>query len=297
MENKIKYDRSKIKAIGGSQIGALIGVSNYQTPLDVYNQIINDIQIPDNLPMKIGRLLESTVASNFETETGRVVKEPNQKFQYHKDFNFLIASPDRIFFNTKLNGVLECKTTKMKWDSIPESYYAQLIWYMGILGYDFGSLAWLNILSDKFEYRDFEFNKEIYEQLIESAVKFWNENILKQIPPEPINAVDVRKYITKHIEGKIMIAVPETYGLITELKQLKEKKKLIESEIETVENSLLPVIADNEALTDEGGNLLLTYKASKDSETFDTKKFKSENPELYKKYILIKPGARRLLLK
>ena len=43
--------------------------------------------------------------------------------------------------------------------------------------------------------------------------------------------------------------------------------------------------------------ILVTWKASKESKFFDSKAFKAEHPELYEQYLQTKPGSRRFLVK
>jgi hypothetical protein len=53
-------DRSKIKAIGGSQIAAICGIDKFNTPLDIYNLLINDKREPENKHMKAGKMLDGS---------------------------------------------------------------------------------------------------------------------------------------------------------------------------------------------------------------------------------------------
>lgn len=296
-----KDDRSTLYALGGSEIGFIAGLSNFKSPLDVYNRIINNVQEPENLAMSIGKYLEPLVVKKFEAETGYITAPTKDKRIYHKDYDFFVASVDRLYMINKTEtGILECKTGKKSYENIPEFHYSQIIWYLGILQKNFGCWSFLNILNDDFSNKFIEFGsqeQDIFNSLIEVGLNFWFNHILKRIPPEPTSAQDIKKYIRKHSEGKILIAVPETYQVIKEIKKLKGQKKEIENNIEELENSLLPVINDSEAVTDDAGNILLTYKATKDTETFDTKSFKVDNPELYQKYLIPKPGSRRLLIK
>jgi len=42
---------------------------------------------------------------------------------------------------------------------------------------------------------------------------------------------------------------------------------------------------------------IVTWKQSKDSQVFDSKAFKTDNPDLYNQYLQTKPGSRRFLVK
>jgi len=48
---------------------------------------------------------------------------------------------------------------------------------------------------------------------------------------------------------------------------------------------------------DDTGKTIATWKAAKESQTFDTKRFSIEHPEEYAEYVVTKAGSRRFLLK
>ena len=73
-------------------------------------------------------------------------------------------------------------------------------------------------------------------------------------------------------------------------------KKFIEEKEKELATAVQLVLLDKE-IGKYNGNVVVTWKRSKDSDRFDTKTFQSENKELYKKYIKQQKGNRMLLPK
>ena len=76
-----------------------------------------------------------------------------------------------------------------------------------------------------------------------------------------------------------------------------KNEKALEANKKDLQDSLKMFMADSEAILDETGNVLLTWKSGKDRTSFDSKTFAAENPDLYAKYCKTVPGARSFLLK
>lgn len=186
------------ESIGGSEIGAIAGVSKWASPLSVYVSKTRDgVEIIDNENMKWGRKLETTIAEDFAELSpeliGHQVKIQRQNFVYaHDDYPFLTASLDRrIIDPINGTGVLEVKTSNAfnneEWedDGVPDSYYCQVMWYMGIMGYKYAYIYCL-FGGQHAELRRVDFDQEAFDGLVQIGVTFWNEFVLKKIMPAPM---------------------------------------------------------------------------------------------------------------
>lgn len=73
------------------------------------------------------------------------------------------------------------------------------------------------------------------------------------------------------------------------------------SELGNIEKELKDKIAvymkNKSTLVTADGEMLVTWKYTKPSESFNTKLFKADNKELYEMYIDIKDGVRKFLIK
>ena len=127
------------ETIGGSEIGAILGLNPYASAYSVWCQRTGrTAPFEGNLRTRIGTALEDTVARLFTEETGIQVQRSNFIW-YNSDFPHMHASPDRLSVHGKIG--LEIKTTsafnndKFRGEEFPAQYYAQAVQYMGILEY------------------------------------------------------------------------------------------------------------------------------------------------------------------
>lgn len=283
--------------IGSSDIAAILGISPYATAVDVYMSKTLPVDDRKENPFtKAGKLQEQVIAQYFADETGaELIRYSNKVFKDKKEPIFL-CSPDYIF-KKDFEGVLECKNTIIDFSrELPKHHWLQVMWQLGILEQAYGELAWLT-MGYKFDHKPIEFNPEIYKKMQEQAYLFWHHNVLKRIPPEPVNRDDIDLLYRRHAVGKVVVAVPSNYGIWQEAVKLDNEIKEKTVELKKLKNELALLILDGEALTDENGIILATNKTDKDSDVFDKDKFMAEQPELYSKYLKTKQGSRRFLLK
>lgn len=303
---KKSWHKKRKRYLGASEVPAVIGLSEYSTPLQVYESKVNDHRIETNSAMMSGIIMEPFLAEKFqEIENEKGIKPENTYFANE----FLGANLD---FLTENNRVVEFKFMsrpayeKIKSDGASLSHFAQIQYQMLCVKHhngalvigvdDFGLHQWpiealkrLNkrtirglLINMEFSITPIEFDADFIQKSMPKLEYFWKENVEKQIPPSPVSESDFS--LIHAIQGKIAYAnefVKERYSKLAELKSqikpLEFEKKVIEKEIKILMN-------DSEYIQDENGTLLFSWK--EDSEySFDSKRFKEENPEIVKQYL------------
>jgi putative phage-type endonuclease len=186
------------KGIGGSDVGAILGVDRYRDSIDVFTDKTQESEDEDNPNMERGRMMEAVVSRKWMDATERKLKPG--KFRRHKKFPFLIGHPDRIILATMKppyvdvmdgTGVLELKTAnqyifrQILAEGLPQSYLLQLQHYMGICGVEWGSFGVLCPDPWQFIHFDLAFDTELFEQVAYVLERFWKENVERGIPPMP----------------------------------------------------------------------------------------------------------------
>jgi len=286
------------QGIGGSEVSAILGLSDFSSPYKIWLNKTGRESFPvDNKYTRAGLILESAVADYFEQETQyRVIKaSAKQQTVIHPKFRFAVGTPDRRYVQNSKKGILECKTTQRTYDSVPDGWFIQLQWYLGIVGMPFGSVAWLEHGLD-FKYREYEYDPEFFDYLIGAVSKFWNENVLKDVPPDPINSADVELMFSRHRDGAVMEATPEILSAYHELVTTREAIKSLETTETELTELIKTVMRDNEIIQ-SSGKQLFTWRSPKPSKVFDRDRFQTEHPELYSQYMTEKTGSRRFLIK
>ncbi|MEW7987682.1 MAG: lambda-exonuclease family protein [Candidatus Thiodiazotropha endolucinida] len=291
--------------IGGSDVGAILGLNPYRSAVDVFLEKTGKVppdDLSDNERVHFGNVLEDIVAQEYARRQCVNVRKRNNTFK-HKKYDFALAHIDRSV--DKATTVLECKTadayTKGNWgkagtDEVPDSYLVQVAWYMGILGYPWGDLA---VLIGGNDFRIYNFNRdlELEEMLFRKAGEFWTNHILKDVTPPPSCDRDLETLYAMD-NGKSIVATPE---IEASAKILAEYKKLIKECEDLANTELFKIKAfmgeHAEVLLSEDNKKLCTWKNNKDSKRFDAKAFQTANAALYNAYTFTKRGARPFLLK
>lgn len=303
VENENHFHELRSKGIGSSDIAAVIGVSPYKTPLELWKEKTGrKDQFEGNKYTEAGTLLEPVVAAYFENKTEhRVIKKTAAEYLVvHPDHDFIRVHPDREYFiSDKVGrGVLECKTVNHKsidLENIPMEWFCQNQYQIGTCGHSEGHIAWLE-WGLNFFYKRFDFDPSFYEYLVNEAGAFWVNNVLKDIPPEPINEQDVLDLFPSHETGKKIAATDMLYGVYQKIVELKEKKSSVEADLKHYAEQVKLAMQDAESVV-WNGETLFTWKKAKDSLRISSTKLKKENPELFNSLAEVTPGARRFLVK
>ncbi|HPI19751.1 MAG TPA: YqaJ viral recombinase family protein [Candidatus Kapabacteria bacterium] len=290
MTNK-EWLAERQKGIGGSDIAALLGYNKWKNNIDVFLDKTKGNTIPDNPKMKAGRMMEDVIAKMFEEETGYKITKPEQMIYSHKEYDFLKASIDRFYINEN-NCVLECKNTENYLDEPEGSHFCQLQWYLGVLNIDYGAICYLQA-GWKLNYFEYKRDDDFFKLMKNTAITFWNEHILTGIPPKLVRGEDVVKLFPV-ANNKLVEANNIDLSDYDHLRMLQKQQKELDNEIDLYKDKFKLRIGENEGLG-FNGKPLITFKTS-EVNSFDTTKFKMENPILYKQY-LKQSNQRRLLIK
>lgn len=275
--------------IGGSDIAAILGLSRFKTPLQVWGEKTGNL-VPDDisgkLHVRLGNKLEATVCDLFTEETGKKVARVNETLT-HPKYPFLRGNLDRRVVGEK--AILEAKTTSAwnakQWDGeeIPQEYLLQTYFYMELTGAERGYVACL-IGNQSFKVKTLERDPVLQKQIIEKAVYFWTEFIEPRVMPTMITSRDADALYGLFPfgdDGDPIQLNAEAATLIDTIQALKEDAKALENQQAKAENDLRLMLGEHSTgVTDR-------YKVSwKNQKTMrlDIPKLREEMPEICAKY-------------
>lgn len=291
--------------IGSSDAGAILGLSEYRTPLDVYRDKIGEAEERQQTErMEFGLKLEQVVADTYEERTGRRVVRDN-KIRIHKSLPFMMANIDRLILSkhspyivddlTLETGILEIKTASSyafkSWETqVPLEYFAQIQHQFAVTGLQWGAFA---VLVDGAEFHVVEvFRDDNFIAMLEGKLsEFWTM-VENRTPPDPV-VKDLEISLTNP-EAKVEADV-EVLDLLTRLSIMSENVKTLQDQKKAIEDKIKLFIGTNEVLT-FGGKVVASWKRSKDSLALDVDRLKEENPDIYSRYQITKSGSRRFLV-
>lgn len=276
------------KGLGGSDAAAIIGLDRYRSPFDVYADKLGlKPEEPDNEAMRQGRDLEHYVAERFMETTGKKVRRRNAMLQ-HPEHTFMIANIDRWVIGE--NAGLECKTTsilnrtKFAQGEFPPNHYVQCVHYMAVTGAERWYLAVL-VLNKGFHVFTIERDEAEIQALIEAEKYFWEDHVLKQIPPDPDGSestFEVIKQLFPEAKEREQVAlfgqeerIEKFLSLDAQVKELEKKRDKFKQELQ---------LALGDAEIGQAQGYLVEWK-NQIRQNLDTKKLKSEQAEIYQKYL------------
>lgn len=276
------------KGIGGSDASAILGFNPWMSAFELYIDKTSDyVEEIDNEAIHFGNVLEGVVADEFTRRTGKKVRRRNQTFK-HPEHEFMIANIDRDVVGEK--ALLECKTTNAfnsdAWegDEIPPMYMCQIQHYMAVLDYEKAYIAVL-IGGQKFVWKEVKRDDEFIDLMIQHEKHFWNEHVLKGIPPEidgSPSASDLLNKMYPEDNGEtIMLQSNDAEALIEAIDSIKAEVKEKQTYQKEYENKLKLMIG--EATMGVTPRFEVSLKKIEQNR-LDSKSLKKELPKIAEKY-------------
>jgi putative phage-type endonuclease len=175
--------RDEPGAIGGSDIGAIAGLSPWESAITKWAKKTK--QIPDdfepNMSMRLGTKLETPILELFAEENPDLEIFTTGTWA-HKEFPWQRANPDALYRRPDGTwGIIEVKFSRDYWTEVPQYYRAQVLWYMNVFGIQEAKLVALAGSS----YQEFEVDWDSFEasSLIAAAYRF-RESVIKVEMPD-----------------------------------------------------------------------------------------------------------------
>lgn len=292
----VERDRSKF--IGGSDVAAVLGVSPWKTPYELWMEKTHRApkEVIDPQRQKIfdrGHRLEPIVLDMLMDrlrDEGHDVEliRTNELYQ-DAEFPFMACEID---FELMLNGEHvngDCKTVHpfaaKKWgdegtDQVPIEYAAQFMQGLGITGRRRCLVATL-IGMDDFLIYWVDRDEETIAGIRGRVAEYWNECVIGDTAPDAITYDDASAIWAK-AEGTTVEADTATRDAVYELTDVKRKIKLLEEREEDLKLCIADFMRPHSFLT-AGGNEIASWKNQ-----FDTRisvdDLRKELPEVAVKY-------------
>jgi len=316
MLNNQDFTHIRASFLGGSDIGAILGVSKHRSAMDVWlEKTGKKVNRKDRFALRFGSFAESFIADEYALLTGETLADHPHGL-IHPKLSFCVGHIDRFILENQelplftadgvLNAkkLLECKTanhfSQADWgepgsDAIPLPYLCQCLWYLGITNLTEIDVA---VLLGGSNLRIYTITRDLDLQslMFEKAASFWAEHVQKDMPPKPQSVNDCQALFQRSCVDKSIEANPQTITLIQQLKTLEAQAQAEEGQIESIKQQIMQTMADAEVLT-YFGKPIVTWKAPKPSYRIDTKRLSLEHPELVKAYQSPIKSGRRFVVK
>lgn len=194
----------KEQGIGASSAAAVVGLSPWKTPTDLWKELTGQVKpkdLSDNQAVQQGNRMEPAIRYFFQC------RYPEYELEYHQyDLIFqserpwMFATLDGEFRTSNgRHGILEIKTATPKgkagWEEwngkVPQNYHVQILHQLLATGYDMAILcSALYSMNGDITIREYEFYREEQEEdmkwLLEREVRFWDSIQNDPVPPMSI---------------------------------------------------------------------------------------------------------------
>jgi putative phage-type endonuclease len=195
--------------LGSSDVAAILGLSKWKTPLDVYLEKLGQGVPPDAAKEKLfrrGKRLEPVVLDMLGEEYGYEITARGARYR-DPGYSWMAAEIDA---ETVIDGEtvnIEVKTVhpfaagewgEMETDEIPIHYAAQAMYGLMITGRQRCIFAAL-FGADNLVTYDLRRDEETIDGIRAKAIAFWLDHVLAKVPPEPIVLEDALRLMRRDV--------------------------------------------------------------------------------------------------
>lgn len=276
--------------IGGSDVGAVMGLSPWKTPLDVWLEKTGRSE-PEDISSKpyvaFGNVMEPMVGEWFKSQhPDRIVRRVNAICQ-GIEHPWMQASLDYEQKSDAGWGVLEIKTARSKSDwelGIPVTYFCQVNFYLLVTHRSYADVA--VFFRDSCEYAEYyvERDEDDIRAVTEAATDFWENYVVRDVMPQVVGA-DAPTLAGLIPQDADELATPadmeEADRLIAAYQQARERERESKAEAEDAQAKLCAIIGGAKGIETDTARVTWTRGERR---RFDSKRFRAENAELYDQY-------------
>lgn len=281
---RISPDRTQF--IGGSDVGAILGVSPWTTPFQLYHKKIGALveeitpakqRIFDRghrwEPIVLEMLVDELRARGHDVE----VIATNQRYQ-DTELPFLACELDAELLIDGEETNAEMKTANYfaagAWgtydsDDIPIYYAAQGMHGLMVKPRCRAVFAAVTGFDERPMVRFMGRDEETIAGIRAREIEFW-ERIQTRNPPPPVDPEDV-KWLYQRDAGTSIDATNDVVEMVRYLKEMKISAKAQEAQIELMAARIKNFMGSNAILLGPDGKPLATWKNNKDSTVIDFK--------------------------
>jgi putative phage-type endonuclease len=182
--NSPEWHEIRSHGIGGSEIGTIMGLNPWESAYALWAKRAGKIpnSFTGNTATYIGNLLEEPILKMFAENHPELEVFRAGTYQ-SKAVTFMQANPDALARHRETGEwfVVEVKTARYLWDSVPEHYVSQVQHYMYVMGI---KRAYLTALTGMEPFEAMIEADEFQQSIqVDMAIRFWN-NLAGDIAPD-----------------------------------------------------------------------------------------------------------------
>lgn len=282
--------RDHTNRIGASRAPAILGIDNYCTPYQAWEEI-KGIDRDDDGRSEAAHwgihMEEVVVTRGYEHFVGKQTQRVNKTLR-HPAFPYVTASLDRRVLPAADKKILQVKTrdrfVRDRWgaagtDEVPEKEACQVMVEIAVANQVFPQGVESSDVAVLFGGNTFQ-NFTIYrsqdcDEIVEYLAAWWEKHIERGVAPDPTTTGDCER-MWKTGNGKHRDMTQDDKALLERFLAAEFLGKKADADKDAARIELMKVIGEDEALV-ANGKRVVTWRASS---TFDAVAFAEEHPAI-----------------
>lgn len=256
-----------LSRIGGSDVAAIMGLSDYSTPFDTWLRIVEGVRDDETSYQRAGKRMERAIGQWWAEERGLEVawyeeslQHPSRAWQRLTPDIRVVSRPGEIADVKRARRALD-RHGHPGTDEIADYELVQLQTYLEGL-HSLGEPAELahlvvhDLASDELLTYRTRRDPAFGELIVESCERFWRDHILTRKAPEMSGSETARRWLDQRKASlPKRPATPEEAKLAAELRVVTEGKKQLEEREAVIKNLLRQSIGEARGITGDFGSI------------------------------------------
>lgn len=263
------------QGIGGSDIGAILGVSKFRTRFDIWVDKVHGRAEFSTTDTRRGNHLEAGIASWWAEESGRAAQKA-ESIEHPRE-PWARCTPD--YYATTPTGeplILSIKAPRRSdgWgepgsESVPLEYYLQVQWELLVTS---GALRGASaeivaLLHGELARYPIAPNADVQQNIFARAREFWEGHVVPKVPPPLDSGEAVGPWLSRRYSAKptkeFIASTPEIDLLALEWRTLEAEGALLEKRIDELKNRIRDAIGTADAAGVDGPFGRISWRADK----------------------------------
>lgn len=263
--------------IGCSKIAQVLGLSRYGTPYQLWEQYTGKAPWPNlsnQLRVALGEPMEEVLRPHVEKRLGRKLYRDRKEYLHpkipligHLDYRASIiygeTIPPPTDIKTSLGWGARYRFGDDETDQVDDDVRLQMQGYTLLTG---ANLSFVSALVPGPELKIYTVHADLeWHALIEEGISSFWWHVQNDVPPECQTLSDAARRWAQSTLGKTITADAETFAIVEDLRAIEERIKADKADLDALKLALQTRMGDAEALINQDGKSLCTWKSQKTS--------------------------------
>jgi putative phage-type endonuclease len=179
-----EWHEARRLSVGGSEVGTILGLNPYESAYALWAKKTGKIasQIQENWAIRFGKAFEEPILKLWQEEHPDWEVFSTGTYQDPR-YDFIHVNPDALARHRETGEwqILEVKTGRQTWESVPPAYIAQLLHYMGVLQIKKGHIV--AVAGMTWNEYEVEYNQDQIDIQLQAIIGFW-ASVVNDIKPD-----------------------------------------------------------------------------------------------------------------